>query len=47
MQWMIVQEPTTRTPRDGASLLTRSFQKGKRMYATRRSVGPPGGPSNE
>jgi hypothetical protein len=47
MQGMIVQEPTTRTPQIGASLHTWSFQEGRRMYATRRSVGPPEGPSNE
>jgi hypothetical protein len=47
MQWMIVQEPTTRTPQISVSLHTWSFEEGRRMYATHRPVGAPGGSSNE
>jgi hypothetical protein len=41
------QEFTTRTPRVGASLHTWCSEEGRRMYATSRSGGPRGGPSNE
>ena len=48
MQWMIiVQEPTTRTPQVSVSLHTWGLEEGRRRYATRRSVEPPGGSSNE